>query len=101
MDLQVISRDDIRRILTFEACIPLMREAMIAVSDGGINQPPRQIIPLATGKGAFGVMPGAIADGRFGAKLISAFQHPLGSPLPAHQGVVVLFDPETGRPDCV
>ncbi|MEO8113462.1 MAG: hypothetical protein ABI655_03705, partial [Phenylobacterium sp.] len=96
-----ISREEIRRVLTFEACLPLMREAMIATSSGGINQPPRQILPLAGGKGAFGIMPGVAADGRFGAKLISVVQQPAGSPLPSHQGVVVLFDPQTGAPVCV
>jgi ornithine cyclodeaminase/alanine dehydrogenase-like protein (mu-crystallin family) len=101
MQPRFIGREEIRRVLTFEACAPLMREAMVAVSTGGINQPPRQILPLVSGRGAFGIMPGVIGDDRFGAKLISAFNHPQGSPLPAHQGVVVLFDPETGSPVCV
>ncbi len=101
MQPRFITRYEIRRILAFEACVPLMREAMIAVSSGGINQPPRQILPLVSGKGIFGVMPGVIADDRFGAKLISAFRHPQGSTLPAHQGVVVLFDPQSGAPACV
>jgi len=101
MQPRFISREEIRRVLTFEACVPLMREAMIAVSSGGINQPPRQILPLTSGKGVFGVMPGVIADDRFGAKLISVFHPPEGSPLPSHQGVVVLFDPQSGAPACV
>jgi ornithine cyclodeaminase len=101
MPPRFIGRAEIRQVLTFEACVPLMREAMIAVSSGGINQPPRQILPLVSGKGIFGVMPGVLADDRFGAKLISAFRHPADSPLPAHQGVVVLFDPQTGAPACV
>ncbi|MET0272307.1 MAG: ornithine cyclodeaminase family protein [Phenylobacterium sp.] len=101
MEPKFVSREDIRRVLTFEACIPLMREAMVAVSSGGINSPPRQILPLAAGKGAFGIMPGVAADGRFGAKLISVVQQPAGSHLPSHQGVVVLFDPETGAPACI
>jgi ornithine cyclodeaminase/alanine dehydrogenase-like protein (mu-crystallin family) len=101
MEPRFIGREEIRRVLTFEVCAPLMREAMIAVSSGGINQPPRQILPLVSGRGAFGIMPGVIGDDRFGAKLISAFSHPPGSPLPAHQGLVVLFDPETGSPVCL
>jgi len=101
MEPRFIGREEIRRILTFEACAPLMREAMVAVSSDGINQPPRQILPLVSGRGAFGIMPGVIGDDRFGAKLISAFNHPKGSLLPAHQGVVVLFDPETGSPVCI
>ncbi|THD71696.1 ornithine cyclodeaminase family protein [Phenylobacterium sp.] len=101
MEPRFIGRKEIRRVLTFEACTPLMREAMLAVSSGGINQPPRQILPLVSGRGAFGIMPGVIGDDRFGAKLISAFSQPAGSHLPAHQGVVVLFDPVTGSPVCV
>ena len=101
MKLRFVDREEIRRVLTFEVCVPLMREAMIAASSGGINQPPRQILPLASGIGAFGVMPGVISDGRFGAKLISAIHRPAGSALPALQGVVVLFDPSTGAPACV
>lgn len=101
MQPRFIGREEIRQVLTFEACTSLMREAMIAVSSGGINQPPRQILPLTSGRGAFGIMPGVIADDRFGAKLISAFSHPQGSSLPAHQGLVVLFDPETGSPVCI
>ena len=93
MQPKFISREEIRRVLTFEACVPLMREAMVAVSSGGINQPPRQILPLVSGKGVFGIMPGVIADDRFGAKLISAFQHAPGSSLPAHQSVVGVVRP--------
>ncbi|THD81685.1 MAG: ornithine cyclodeaminase family protein [Phenylobacterium sp.] len=98
MPPKFFGREDIRRALSFETCVTLMREAMTAVSSGGISQPARQILPLAGGKGAFGIMPGAAADGRFGAKLISVFHQPEGSSLPSHQGVVVLFDPQTGAP---
>jgi ornithine cyclodeaminase len=101
MKPRFIDREEIRRVLTFEVCVPLMREAMIAASGGGINQPPRQILPLPEGIGGFGVMPGVISDGRFGAKLISAIHRPAGSALPAIQGVVVLFDPESGAPACI
>lgn len=96
-----IDREEIRGALTFEACIALMREAMVAVSTGGINSPPRQILPLPSGRGMFGIMPGVIADDRFGAKLLGVMQQPAGSSLPSHQGVVVLFDPRTGSPACV
>ena len=92
-------RDEVRRLLTFEVCIPLMREAMIAVSQGRVDQPARQILPLPDGGGLFGVMPGVAADGIFGAKLISV-SHSAGG-APSHQGVVVLFDPKTRAPICV
>ncbi len=92
-------RDEVRRLLTFEACVPLMREAMIAVSEGRVDQPARQILSLPGEAGLFGVMPGVAADGIFGAKLISV-SHASGG-APSHQGVVVLFDPKTCAPACV
>jgi ornithine cyclodeaminase len=93
--LLILSREEVARHLTYEACIPLMRQAMIALSRGRTKQLLRAIVDLEGGR-AFGVMPGAMAD-TFGAKLISVF--PAAAPgAPSHQGVVALFDPETGAP---
>jgi ornithine cyclodeaminase len=47
-------------------------------------------------------MPGALgAHAPFGAKLISAFDHHVVPGTPSHQGVVVLFDPQSGAPVCI
>lgn len=99
MPPRIAGRDEVRRLLGFEACIPLMREAMIAVSEGRVDQPARQILPLPGDAGLFGVMPGVSADGIFGAKLISVSHAPGGAP--SHQGLLVLFDPKTRAPACV
>jgi len=93
MSLLVISGAEVAEHLTYEACIPLMRRAMTALSQGRTKQLLRQIIDLPGGR-AFGVMPGAMAD-TLGAKLISVFPAAV-SGAPSHQGVVALFDPETG-----
>jgi ornithine cyclodeaminase/alanine dehydrogenase-like protein (mu-crystallin family) len=95
--LLVISREEVARHLTWEACIPLMREAMIALSRGETKQLLRSILDLDGGR-AFGVMPGASADA-IGAKLISVF--PAADGAPSHQGMVVLFDPDSGAPAAV
>lgn len=94
MTLRVIDQETVRRILTYEACIPLMRQAMVAVSTGRTRQTLRQIIDLGGGR-AFGVMPGA-AEGTFGAKLISVFPENLAKGRQSHQGAVLLFDPDSG-----
>ena len=94
--LLVIGRDDIRRHLTYETCIPLMREAMIALSQGRAQQLLRQIVDLDRGR-AFGTMPGAMAE-VFGAKLVSVFPENFAKGLQSHQGVVAIFDPDTGAP---
>ena len=40
-------------------------------------------------------------NGPFGAKLISVFQDNFAKERQSHQGLVILFDPETGAPVCV
>lgn len=98
MSLIVISREEVAAHLPYAACIPLMRQAMTALSQGRTRQLLRQIIDLPGGR-AFGVMPGAMAE-TLGAKLISVFPA-AASGAPSHQGVVALFDPETGAPAAI
>jgi ornithine cyclodeaminase len=96
MGLRVIDQETVRRLLTYEACIPLMREAMIALSAGQTRQTLRQIIDLDNGR-MFGIMPGG-GPRNFGAKLISVFPENFAKGVQSHQGAVLLFDPETGAP---
>jgi len=99
--MRFIDREEVSRRLTYEVCIPIVREAMIAFSKGETKQLLRSIIPLSEGR-LFGVMPGAMGgNGPFGAKLISVFQDNFAKGLQSHQGLVILFDSETGAPVCV
>jgi ornithine cyclodeaminase/alanine dehydrogenase-like protein (mu-crystallin family) len=95
--LLVVSREEVAEHLGYGICIPLMREAMIALSTGRTRQLLRAILDLEGGR-AFGVMPGA-TEQAFGAKLISVFPGTGGAP--SHQGFVALFDPETGTPAAI
>lgn len=99
--MRFIDRDEVARRLTYDLCIPIVREAMIAFSRGETKQLLRSILPLADGR-LFGVMPGAMG-GRavFGAKLISVFPENFAKGAQSHQGVVVLFDPDDGAPVCI
>lgn len=99
--MRFIDREEVARRLTYDLCIPIVREAMIAFSRGETIQQLRSIIPLAD-KRLFGIMPGAMAArGVFGAKLISVFPENFAKGVQSHQGVVVLFDPESGAPVCI
>jgi ornithine cyclodeaminase/alanine dehydrogenase-like protein (mu-crystallin family) len=96
--MKVLDAQTVRQRLSYAACIPLVREAMIAFSGGQTRQLLRSIIPLADGH-MFGIMPGALgADGIFGAKLVSVWPENFAAGKPSHQGVVVLFDPISGAP---
>jgi ornithine cyclodeaminase/alanine dehydrogenase-like protein (mu-crystallin family) len=99
--MRVIDREEVARRLTYEVCIPIVRQAMIAFSKGETRQLLRSIIPLAQGH-LFGIMPGALGDNAaFGAKLVSVYPENFAKGRQSHQGLVVLFEPTTGEPVCV
>jgi ornithine cyclodeaminase len=96
----VVGRETVARQLTYEVCIPLMREAMIALSQGRTRQLLRGILDLGEGN-ALGVMPGAMDGAAFGAKLVSVYPGNFAKGGPSHQGVIALFDPADGTPICL
>src|SRR6185312_2927057 len=99
--MRFIDREEVATRLTYDVCLPIVREAMIAFSNGETRQLLRSMIPLSEGR-FFGVMPGAMgAHAPFGAKLISVFQENFARGIQSHQGLIILFDPETGAPICV
>jgi ornithine cyclodeaminase/alanine dehydrogenase-like protein (mu-crystallin family) len=99
--MRLIDARTVARLLTYEACIPIIREAMVALSAGRTRQLLRGIIPLDEGR-MFGVMSGALeAPAPFGAKLVSVFPQNPALGKPTHQGVVVLFDAVSGKPVCI
>jgi len=98
--IRFIDRDEVIRRLSYERCIPIVREAMIAFSRGDTKQLLRSYIPLSEGR-IFGIMPGALgAHEAFGAKLISVFRDNAAKGKQSHQGLVLLFDPDSGAPVC-
>jgi ornithine cyclodeaminase/alanine dehydrogenase-like protein (mu-crystallin family) len=100
-NMRVIDRAEVAGRLTYEACIPIVRQAMIDFSSGSTRQLLRSIIPLADGR-LFGIMPGALGEtAAFGAKLISVYPENFSPGRQSHQGLVVLFEPQTGEPVCV
>lgn len=97
--LAVFDAAAVREALTYEAAIPVVREAMIALSGGGAPQLLRSFIGLGEGR-TFAIMPAALSErGGFGAKLVSVFHD--GTGRKAHEGLVVLFDGESGAPVCL
>ena len=99
--MRYIDRDEIARRLTYERCIPIVREAMRAFSAGQTKQLLRSILALSEGR-LFGVMPGALgAHEVFGAKILSVFKDNVARGKQSHQGVVLLFEPDGGEPVCL
>ncbi|WP_138512681.1 ornithine cyclodeaminase family protein [Maricaulis alexandrii] len=96
--MRVIGRDFVREHLTYPDAIRLVRAGMMALSNGQSIQPLRSILRMAEGR-MFGLMPGALGEWQeFGAKLVSVFPNNSAAGLQSHQGGILMFEPETGKP---
>jgi ornithine cyclodeaminase len=100
--VHVIDAAQVRAHLSMPACIEVMAKAMLGVSDGHFFMPPRMVMPLFDGSAHLGLMPGSLSGPLiYGAKIVSL--HP-GNALagrPSIQGLIALFDHNTGQPVAV
>ncbi|HEY2685134.1 MAG TPA: ornithine cyclodeaminase family protein [Steroidobacteraceae bacterium] len=94
----ILSGEEIRALLPAADCIEVIAKAMSSVSRGGAALPLRIGARVPGRHALVASMPGYLDDPlSFGGKLISViFGQPPG--VPSHQGVVVLFDVQTGKP---
>ncbi|WP_311771691.1 ornithine cyclodeaminase family protein [Cohnella lubricantis] len=92
----MIDRNEVSELLSLEACIGIMENALKDLSAGQAEQQLRSVVPVRQG-GLMGLMPAYLARQEVvGAKLISVFPRNHDRGLPSHQGVVALFDAGTG-----
>lgn len=100
-DALVLGHAEIRALLSPADCIGVIERAMGAVSRGRAALPPRIAARIPGRAALVASMPGYLEEPlSFGGKLISViFGQPPG--VPSHQGVVVLFDVTTGRPQAI
>lgn len=99
MEIRVINAAAVRQLLPMAECIPLMRRAFEVVTTGEAIQPIRQALQLPDGRGLLGWMPGYLASPeRLGIKVVAVFAPGAAGQLGSHQGMVLLFDAQNGRP---
>ncbi len=99
MEIRILRRDDVRRLLPMGECIELMRRTMIAVSEGRVVLPLRAIMAMPGERGMMGVMPGYLADPEcFGVKLVSLIPRNKPPQYSSHLGLVLLFEADHGQP---
>lgn len=102
MTVRILNQAEVTRLLPMEECIEVMDAALRTLAEGNAQQPLRTVLRLPEGKGLFGVMPARLgAPAALGLKAIGVFPGNEGTRLDSHQGVVLLFDPETGSPIAV
>jgi alanine dehydrogenase len=99
----VLDEATVRSVLHMKDLIPVMADALAALSRGSVVQPVRVMVPIAEHQGFFGVMPAygaARGDGEgggaLGAKLVTFYPNNRG--IHTHHAMVLLFRPETGEP---
>src|SRR6476660_2234890 len=86
-------------LLKMDACIAIMRDALISLSNGDVVLPLRSKVRLPDGSGVLGLMPGYLGNPQsFGLKVVTVMPGNLGTPYDSHQGVVMLFGVEHGEP---
>ncbi len=103
MKILVIGHDVVTELLTIPACIPVMRETLIAVSRGDGHQPLRSKVAPAGLDGFLGLMPGYVGGGApaLGIKMLGIYPGNSKIGKDSHQGVVVLLDPATGETEAI
>ncbi len=94
----VLSRTETEHLLDLDALRHALREAMQDVSADRASVPPR-IAAMVPDRGLLAAMPAHLpSTGGLAAKLVSLFPGNAQGPLPTHQAVVVVFDPDSGEP---
>lgn len=96
-----IPEHEIRAVLTYEALIPAIRQALIDYSAGLVIQPPRTILRAGIAAdhrdGWFGIMP--VVHGEFMAlKSVTFYRGNAALGLPTHMALIELLSRTTGEP---
>jgi ornithine cyclodeaminase len=88
--------EEVTERLGMTKCIDLMRELFREISGGSISHKLRMAMPVERGK-LLGIMPGYVPpENSLGAKIITVYHENSGKGLPSHQGIVAVFDADSG-----
>ena len=96
----ILSKSQVAHALPHAACIPLMRQAMLAVSAGDVDMPLRRYMQIPDTSGKMTLMPGYTGGdiNSFGFKVVSKYPREPDSPFGTHVGAVMVFDKAQGTP---
>ena len=96
-----ISEQEVRAVLTYDALIPAIRQALIDYSAGLVEQPARMILRAGNADGVkngwFAVMP-VIAGDVMGVKTVTFYPGNAEAGLHTHMAMIELLRRETGEP---
>ncbi|HHW27649.1 MAG TPA: ornithine cyclodeaminase family protein [Firmicutes bacterium] len=94
--MRIIDKTQVEQSLDMRRCIGLMRDALIALSNGDAKQIVRPVLPLY-GQNVLGMMPAYMASRKVaGVKVLAVFPENYRKGIPSHQGQMLVFESETG-----
>ena len=97
--MRLLTRTDVERTLSMPDAIEAVRRAFIELSTGSADIPLRAAIPLTRHDGVTLLMSGYLREaGALAVKIVSVHGGNPARKLPRINALVVLIDPETGRP---
>jgi alanine dehydrogenase len=98
MEVLIVNQREVPELLPMQECIDVMADALSALGRGEAVMPLRSIVSLPDGSGLLASMPSMLPSaGVMGIKVITVFPGNEGD-LESHQGAVLLFEAEQGRP---
>jgi alanine dehydrogenase len=101
MSVLFLNREDVETLLPFGECIEAMAGALAALARGEAFQPLRAAHWLPDRRGLLVAMPGGLfagGDDIVGIKVLTVFPGNAAHGEESHQGAVLLFEAERGRP---
>lgn len=99
MNVLVVSRAEVRRLLPMGVCIDLVAQALASLGRGDALNPLRWAMHVPQVRGLLGLMPGYLgAPETLGLKAVAVFPQNHGTEYDSHQGFVTLFDTKHGFP---
>jgi alanine dehydrogenase len=95
MDVLVLSRAEVERLLDLGDLLDALRDAFRALSSDRVSAPGRNQL-AGEGDGFLLGMPGRSADGPMVVKLVTVFESNLAAGLPSHLATIAVHDAATG-----
>ena len=96
-ELLYLSRADVERLLDVDSMLDALGRALVVFSSGIASVPPRTGARVGD-RGILGAMPGYVPGIALEVKLVSVFPANHHHGLPSHQGLILVFDEDTGTP---
>jgi alanine dehydrogenase len=96
-ELLYLSRADVERLLDVDSMLDALGSALVMFSSGMTSVPPRAGARVGD-RGILGAMPGYVPGIALEVKLVSVFPGNHGRGLPSHQGLIAIFDEDSGAP---